>query len=40
MKTVATVIVLTVSFLSAGAFADNSLAIQSHKANVTEVYKN
>ena len=40
MKTVATVIVLTVSFLSAGAFAGNSLPLLTHKANVTVVYKN
>jgi hypothetical protein len=40
MKTFATVFVLTVSFLSAGAFAGNRLPVQSHKANVTVVYKN
>ena len=42
MKTFATVLVLTVSFLSAGAFAGNSGPLQSHKAkaNVTVVYKN
>ena len=40
MKTFATVLVLTFSFLSAGAFAGNLLPVQSHKANITVVYKN
>ena len=40
MKTFATVLLLTFSFLSAGAFASNPLPMQSHKANVTVVYKN
>ena len=42
LKTFATVTALTVSFLSAGAFADNTVGMQSHKAsaNVTIVYKN
>ena len=42
LKTFATVLALTVSFLSAGAFADNTVGVQSHKpsSNVTIVYKN
>ena len=40
MKTFATVLALTISFLSAGAFAGNSRPVQSHQANVTVVYKN
>ena len=40
MKTFAAVFVLTVSFLSAGAFAGKPLPVQFHKANVTVVYKN
>ena len=40
MKTFVTVMALTLSFLSAGAFAGNSVPMQSHKANETVVYKN
>ena len=40
MKTFASVLILTVSFLSAGAFADNRAPVQYHKLNVTVVYKN
>lgn len=40
MKTFVTVLILTVSFLSAGAFAGNPIPVQSHKLNVTVVYKN
>jgi hypothetical protein len=40
MKTFATFVILTVSFLSAGAFAGNPLPVKSPKLNVTVVYKN
>ncbi len=40
MKTFVSVLILTVSFLSAGAFAGNDLPIHAHKANVTVVFKN
>lgn len=40
MKTFASVLILTVSFLSASAFAGNPAPVQSHKLNVTVVYKN
>ena len=40
MKTFASVIILTISFLSAGAFAGNDLPVNPHKANVTVVFKN
>ncbi len=38
MKTIISVIILTIAFLSAGAFAEQP--VQSHKTNVTVVYKN
>ena len=40
MKTFASIIILTISFLCAGAFAGNALPVQIHKSNVTVVYKN
>lgn len=40
MKNLATVLVTTVSFLSAGAFAGNPLPVQPQKTNMTVVYKN
>jgi hypothetical protein len=40
MKTFTSVLILTVSFLSAGAFAGNPAPVQSPKLNVTVVYKN
>ena len=40
MKTFATVLVLTISFLSAGAFAGSDVATTPHKANITVVFKN
>lgn len=44
MKTLCSVLILTFSFLSAGAFAGNSLPTPIHKSskieNVTVVYKN
>jgi hypothetical protein len=39
MKTFASVLILTISFLSAGAFAGNP-AVNPPKLNVTVVYKN
>ena len=40
MKTLASVLILTVSFLSAGAFAGNPTPVKSPNLNVTVVYKN
>ena len=40
MKTFASIIILTVAFLSAGAFAQNNMPAQIHKANITVVFKN
>jgi hypothetical protein len=40
MKTFASVMILTTLFLSAGAFAGNSLPTGAKKANVTIVHKN
>ena len=40
MKTFASIIILTISFLFAGAFAGNALPVQIHKSIVTVVYKN
>lgn len=40
MKTLASVLILTVSFLSAGAFAGNPAPVKSPNQNVTVVYKN
>ncbi len=38
MKTLISVVILTVAFLSAGAFADQP--VQTQKANITVAYKN
>ena len=38
MKTLISVVILTIAFLSAGAFAEQPVQIQ--KANITVVYKN
>lgn len=38
MKTVVSFVVLTIVFLSAGAFAEQP--VQIHKTNITVVYKN
>ena len=40
MKTFASIIILTVAFLSAGAFAGNEMPTQIQKANITIVFKN
>lgn len=40
MKTFASIIILTVAFLSAGAFAHNEIPAQIKKQNVTVVFKN
>ncbi len=40
MKTFSSVLILTVSFLSAGAFAGNPAPVQPHKPNVTVIHKN
>ena len=40
MKTFASVLILTVAFLSAGALAGNSVPVKSPNLNVTVVYKN
>ena len=40
MKTFASIIILTVAFLSAGAFAQNEIPAQIKKQNVTIVFKN
>jgi hypothetical protein len=40
MKTYFSVVILTIAFLSAGAFAKNDLLVPSHKANITVVFKN
>ncbi len=40
MKTFASIIILTVAFLSAGAFAHNEIPTQIKRQNVTVVFKN
>jgi hypothetical protein len=40
MKTFTSVLILTASFLSAGAFAGNPASVKSPNLNVTIVYKN
>ena len=40
MKTFASIIILTVAFLSAGAIAHNEMPTQFKKANITIVFKN
>lgn len=40
MKTFASIIILTIGFLSAGAFAQNEQFTTFKKLNITVVYKN
>ncbi len=40
MKTTASIIILTLAFLSAGAFAQNEVPTQIKKQNITVVFKN
>jgi hypothetical protein len=40
MKTLTSVLILTALFLSAGAFAGNSLPSSKKQSNVTVIYKN
>lgn len=40
MKTYFSVAILTIAFLSAGAFAKNEFLVPPHKENVTVIFKN
>jgi hypothetical protein len=40
MKTVSTIIILAIGFLSAGAVAQNEMPTAQKKSNITIVYKN